>query len=376
MNITIRCEVIIPKKLEPFLEQEEPISMHISPVRGNRAEGAIRLVCKDSVAIADLEGIKETSFIIRIGEVFEDGSKIANEQPTQSFFSNQIEETSEENLLLQRIAQTIPTGKASQKYTGPTPKSTSKPLKLEQEIAKSAVRKQQNRFPDINSYEELINALEKLPGADQELPEVKPKNGVALSRQEAMELERKMAGVPRLMQPVYLTNCVNGNIEIADLGIILGLKQVVDISKVPARKLLFSRHLRDLIENGGLKFATENNYKEYLESQLTDTTVKHDSKLKIGNRKEVRAEMFDEEGEAPQDEDAPSVFGGRPTERQVDRGNKFEITENDLKEPVVESEIADIIKQLPAKKSASQVPTSERRATPSLPHKTITPRHR
>ena len=228
MNIQIRCELILSKKLEKICEPGEPIEVRIGAIKGNRGEAVIRLVTKDGVSLDDVVKMGETNFGIIPVDAGEEAPSLTDARPVHLLFTKGAVITPENPAPV-----TVATEKQPEVApVAPTPKNA-KPI--EAAVPAPAVAAM---FAPIGSYAELMEELMKVPGIDTPFPEMKPKAGYdKMSRQEAEEYERKLASMPRLMRSVYVGNMAHGGIVLNDLNQTMKFGEVMDLSRLPARRL-------------------------------------------------------------------------------------------------------------------------------------------
>jgi hypothetical protein len=168
--------------------------------------------------------------------------------------------------------------------------------------------------------------LMKVKGIDAPMPQKKAKDSSGrMTRQEAEAYEIEIRGLPRLARPVYIGNMVAGSIFINDLEQAIQFGEVIDFSKLPAKRIAESRDLRGLLLQKHLKFCTEAEYIAFLDSVGSQLGVKHDS-LPTGSREEMEALM--ETGMIPPElanRKGPKPIGITPDKReaeQIDLGDE------------------------------------------------------
>ena len=283
MNIQIRCEVTLSKKLEKICEFGEPIEVRISPVRGNKAEAFIRLVTQRGVALEDVALIGETNFGIRVLDAGEEAPTLTNDEPPVStLFARSATIAASEPTLIGIPAPAKP-GEIAQ-----LPKNAiSSPVLVTPPTTPSRLAQ------PIMSYAELMEELTQVKGIDAPIPEAQAKDKLTgrMSRQEAEDFENKLRGLPKLVRSTYIGNLKGGSIVVNDISQIIKFGEIIDFSKIPARRLLESRDLRGLLLQKILKFCTEAEYLTYVNAASSVHDGGHAPTLPTGSREEMEAMM-------------------------------------------------------------------------------------
>lgn len=228
------------------------------------------------------------------------------------------------------------------------------------------------------SYDEMMHELQQLPGVEQQVPSY-TFNGMPGSpdeRQSMLAYEEAIQRLPHLRRPCYVRNDVAGRIDIQDLGRTLMLDQVFDLSVVPARRILDSRHLRDLCRNGQLNFV---GYNEFVDSlNQPDKEVK--SYLPVGSLDgrdgDPPVEPFGIDGSGVSDMYVER-HNARTTSAQrrvgMRRAGQAEFADN--AEPVMDPEFADLVRELPRERSQLPAQTQQRQQRWQPPQKPGAARH-
>ena len=321
MNVVIHCEVRLSKKLEKVIESGEPIELYISPTKDGVGSGFFKIVAKDNVTLEQINAVGETNLILRNPQSEELAPNLSQDPPLQSIFSDRqpdavapakhfegstaIEKLAIVNpdqsevlthplppqpnqapsehelevlrkhlpqfahLFNQPAPQQSPAGRPTvASVKGAAMSYAQKAYGQTQEVAQPiAASPKPSMLQPIMSYEELIHELETLPGIDQMVP---PPNfeglpGSMTERHAMVAYEQMLNQLPRLRRPCYLKNSRAGHIEIADMGYIILLNQVLNLSNLPARRILDSRQMQGLITDGYLRIVTHQDFVESLE---------------------------------------------------------------------------------------------------------------
>jgi len=182
-----------------------------------------------------------------------------------------------------------------------------------------------------------MDALMAVPNIDQPMPTMKTKPGEQkLSRQEAEAYEQALSNLPRLSNPVYVGNMEAGTIVMNDMGITIKLNEIIDLSKVPARKIIESRELRGLLIQKILRFCSEAEYITYLNVASSLGQPKHES-LATGSREEMEAMM--EYGHIP-----PEIANKRGPKPLVSTADVRDAVEIDLDDGGDDAELDEEMK--------------------------------
>jgi len=327
MNIQLRCEVVLSKKLEKLIEQGESIEISIAPIRGNRAEAILRLVVPDNLASKEFEALEpETSLILRPPFVaVEAAPDITSTIAVTALFGKGVTESNPLSIL---VAQ---------------PKLSS--------VSKTAEIKPVTARPSIMSYEELVLALGKVKNIEQALPTMKPKNGKTFTRDEAQAYDKLLVDAPRLPFSVYVSNDNTGLIEINDLQIGIKLNTMYDLSGLPAKTLRDSRDLRTLLLGGYLTFRSEKEFLTWITGGVSSQLASHPT-LATGSRAEM--EILMETGQQPSTSEPGSV----PAASSHTNAEVIEVEDTD--EPDMDPELAALASTF------SNSPTTATAATPQI----------
>jgi hypothetical protein len=287
MNVQIRCEAILSKKLEKIAEAGEPIEIRIAAVKGNKAEAVIRIVTNKSAVLDEIRKLGETNIGFKISDAGEEAPNIVDDKPLHMLFAKE--------------AVITPSSPTPVTVT-PASKSTETPIPKNAAIKTAIVPPPApvtNLTKPIMNYAEMMEALMQVKDVDQPMPTARAKDGSErMSRQEAQEFEEKILNLPRLIRPVYVGNLSTGSIVVNDLNQTIELGQIFDLSKVPARRILESKDLRGLLLKNILKFCTEDEYLKHINALDPTNISKHES-LPTGSREEMEALM--EKGYIPEE---------------------------------------------------------------------------
>ena len=286
MNIQIRCEATLPKKLEKICEEGEQIDIRFGAIKGNKAEALIRMIVKDGTQLMEVAKIGITSIEFRIVDVGEEApTLLGNETAVHSLFSRNSQITPSEPAPLTVGEPSKKEVSTKPEPQAPIPKNTLQaPVLVAPPPQPSA-----SILQPIMSYAELIENLTQIKNIDTPMPEMKPKDGSdKLSRKEAQEYDAKLQNLPRLTRSVYIG--ANSNIVLNDLKQAIKMGEIIDFSKIPARKLVESRELRSLLLQKHLKFCTENEYLVYLNAVGSVFGNAQDG-LPVGSQAEMQALM-------------------------------------------------------------------------------------
>jgi hypothetical protein len=135
-------------------------------------------------------------------------------------------------------------------------------------------------------------------------------------------------------------NDVAGHLEIADLNRTIALYQVIDLSRLPARRILDSRSLQELIQNNLITFVSHEEYEE----SLNQPDVEAKSYERVGDLDEIAGYASDEGLEFRRRSRARAIPRRGPR-RQRDA----EYVGED--EPLIDGEFADLVAGLPRERA-------------------------
>jgi len=138
----------------------------------------------------------------------------------------------------------------------------------------------------------LMDVLMATTGIDQSIPAPKAKSADGrLTRKEAQDYEEQIKNLPKIIRPVYIGNMTGGTIIINDLNQAIKLNEIIDFSRLPARRLVDSRELRGLLLQNRLKFFSEAEYMTYLNTMDSVSGGHPTQSLPTGSREEMEAFM-------------------------------------------------------------------------------------
>ena len=92
MNAIIHFQAKLSKKLQPFVENGEPIEVCLGAVKDGEAQGHMRVVTKPGVTLEMLAAIGETSLIMRIANSEELVPDLETNNPVATLFTNKPNE--------------------------------------------------------------------------------------------------------------------------------------------------------------------------------------------------------------------------------------------------------------------------------------------
>lgn len=350
MNAYISCNVTLSNKLRKAIKNGSTASLFMGPFDGNKANGFLRFETSDS-EFENLKSLANTSIMLEVVDCGEDIPEIGNENPVVSFGTSPLK-------LVEKVAITNPrTHPANAHQTKVNQKKISEE---EKKLAIKAALKRRETF--VNSYEDLIDECNKIPGIDTSVPvSKKPKNGTRFTRAEAMEYEKELMSLPKLKRSVFIKNNHASRIEIGDLSIgennlILAPFEVFDLSRLPARMVRDSSNLRSLVMSKSkfISFVGMEDYEQWVDS-LSEVEIERNTGYKAfsGERaSELAAEtMFGSDSGS----DEPSPIRGKTVE--LDEKSAMEITEEDLQEPVQfdSEETTNLLRTMPKERASGFV---------------------
>ena len=217
---------------------------------------------------------------------------------------------------------------------------------------------QQYAPPPIMSYDELMAELQNVPDINQPVPNFQFQGmpGSPDERQAMLAFEQTMAQLPKLQRPCYIRNDVAGRLEIQDLGYTMLLNQVLDLSRMPARRIWDSRHLRELCNGNYLTFVTYDDLVASLEAP--DPVVK--SYLPVGSATGKNGD--------PEVEGFAVDGGSADPNLYIDRHHRVTTAARrkagmrragyaefaDEGEPLIDPEFAELVSDLPSERMARQ----------------------
>ena len=295
MNIQIHCEATLSKKLEKIAEFGEPIEFRLGPVRGNKADAYIRIVTKNGVSIDEIAKMGITSIEFKVQDAGEEAPTVQNDsRPVSTLFSSNAQIVPGDAL---PIAVPLPAKSANPAITktaqqvttnAPIPKNVmDAPVLVTPPVTQTSVAIQ-----PIMSYAELMDVLMATTGIDQSIPAPKAKSADGrLTRKEAQDYEEQIKNLPKIIRPVYIGNMTGGTIIINDLNQAIKLNEIIDFSRLPARRLVDSRELRGLLLQNRLKFFSEAEYMTYLNTMDSVSGGHPTQSLPTGSREEMEAFM-------------------------------------------------------------------------------------
>lgn len=315
MNYVADARIKLPKKLEGMIDQKSPIQIFVSPVQEQEGISIARIRFNSSEEIDSEEFVgMNTSLALEMIELNDDLPDFQDTETTCNLFANSasteslteggdgpVEKLVETSLDKKKKAVLAAQGKLPE----PTKKPSSQEEMFEQMMqmnmqlmnalqngqqpaynpqynqqptglttspremvddggvsqlmvdSDAPSSRPQNSGPVINSWDDLRSIMEAIPGIENGLPPSPPANA---TRQELVKWEQEAHMAPRLPRPVYVTSNRPGLLEISDIGLTMQNGEVKDISKIPAAKLLYSRDLQTLINNGLMRFASDEEY--------------------------------------------------------------------------------------------------------------------
>jgi len=69
MNYVAQCAITLSKKLEKLLEEGEPISIYVQPIRKNKSVAQVRFTSRANVSEEDVRNAGDTSILLSFDEV-------------------------------------------------------------------------------------------------------------------------------------------------------------------------------------------------------------------------------------------------------------------------------------------------------------------
>lgn len=391
MNVHIQCNVRLSKKLEKFAENGEPVEIYISPIKDGEATGFIKMSVKNNTNMEELNSLGETSIIMRVVRAEESVPDLENEAPLQCLFSDRQPGAGGSptphftgESAVDQLAITDPNASPLQQYAPPIVAPPPTPEQIQQLARQVPQLQQQGRrqpvaqvrsqvsqyattaysqqpqyaqqpppqpvyeAPPIMSYQELYAELQRVPGIEKEVPLLQMEANLSpqSQRQIMLQHEQRLNMLPRLQRPCYLANYNAGRLEIADMGYTMLLNQVINLTNIPARRLLDSRHLESLCNEGYLKFVTKQQFVESLEAP--DPVMR--TYEKVGNLDEIAGDSED---------DGLAINRNRRMRSRMDRQYGLRRAEQsdrvDGEAPIMDPEFAELVASMPSARGGGAV---------------------
>jgi len=151
-----------------------------------------------------------------------------------------------------------------------------------------------NPSSPIMSYDELMAEVLAIPGIDLEIPVCDQGHGQPLQRMYMLAHEEALRRLPHIRRPCYIRSLM-GNVDLVDLGNrYLLYQQVLDLSSwpFPARMILDSHCLRELVQNNVIGFVGKAEFDAYHKS-LSESPK--DNCLPVGDVEDAYNGLFQDD---------------------------------------------------------------------------------
>ncbi|MFA5312389.1 MAG: hypothetical protein WC375_03595 [Methanomassiliicoccales archaeon] len=342
MNSTLTCKVSLSKKLRSLFAEEEPsgsISLTVSDIHRGIGIGTLSITSDLDQASADKIAtelrLQETSIMITPLETEDAG--IPSGRVVSSLFANIRANDKTESTVIKKIAATKPPEK--------------------EHVAYAIVEKQNvqtpNEFKETDSpkYRQYVDSLQSLVAAvdkakckvaDIDFDKITDprKKAVALEMQEQLEA---------IDQVAYIVNDKVGCLTLNDLDLRLPLNMPFDLSKISAKRIAKSRELKEMVNQGFIKFISPDQVDTYRQIAVRDEATKIPS-----------LDVYDNHEQAG---DAIGTMGGDTVATSSNKapsfaGQNMEVSESNMNDPTEEE---SMIINLTNRQTPSNV-----RSTPSV----------
>jgi len=355
MNVVVKCDAILSKKMEKLCADGEYVSLTIGPVNGNRAECLLCMAVKDGVVLSDIVGIGETSVILRPKEVSEGAPDVSDGKPLVSLFAAGASSLAG-NPVIDRIAKTDADASrppAAPAVAVPESEKTRVRHAAKTKIVESLASAVATPMSSLEELEEALSKIKDVPQPHKAAPKAVER---PMTRSEVIAIEKQAANRPRLQRPMYISNECQGILEIADLGVTLKMNEIYEFSKLPVERLKNSRDLRMCLTNGLLRFRSAGEYGEWMSWTVGqfDGATKHKTIDTFGSVAQAEAAMFS---------DKQGASGGE------DDDDARHSTDVEAGEPIIidSADTTTLIKSMPKVAQPSQVRSEPARKPSSGP---------
>lgn len=268
MNVTIFCLVSLSKKLEKLCQDE--LFLSVQTLDGGKGLGKLRINCPDNIDLDKVKKIKDLNISLKIDSISEDVKEIGKITPVQNLYSDNVGDVGDvgENIENNKLAITDANAEAQgYKNASQYPESKNKP------------NKQELNF--ISNYNDLIKIISAIKDIDKELPQPPNKK---MTRAESVEWGKNLQSIPKLPLGVYISNELGSKLCINDLDLSLLPSEIYDISKILAKKIKNSSHLKMCFERNYIKFRSRGEYDIWC-GRITE--FDDEKKIKTGAELEV-----------------------------------------------------------------------------------------
>lgn len=359
MNIYMTCNFTLSNKLQKLVKEGSLISLSMGPVEKNKAKGYIRFELENGFDFDDAAQLKNTSIMFEPEEIGEDVPEMEVGKPVQSFGATGA-------TVVEKIAITNPKEHKANVSKKIPQRSVSEEEK--KKAIKAVLEKTSSKTGMVTSYEELIEECNKVPNIDASpLPSKKPKNGMRFTRQESIEYEKELMALPKLTKSAYIKNNSASRIEIGDITIgennlILAPYEVFDLSRLSAKVVRNSSHLRSLVSKY-LSFVDKEAYEEWVTTksgEVFETTSGYKAFSGENAIEKATGAIYDD---SHSDHRESSPIKNRTIGREIDEESIMEVTAEELDSPANfdSAEITGILKTMPRERPGGAIPENQPR---------------
>lgn len=314
MNIGLKCELSLSKKLRAILKNGGSIQLTANNIQDGKSFAILSL---NNVIKTDLSDIlsTETSLIIRPIEIVDQMENIEETEsfgePVSTIFSSKGNHNTSIRTAIDRIAACSAPKNKEERATA---------IKTKEEIIVPKAFKELRDQSCKDYIDNLSALLEAAKDAEKKDSGIDP-DSIVDARKKAVAIEAKEKA-EAIDIPSYIVNTSCASLSINDLGLSLILNVPFNLANISAKRLLASTELQSMLRSKLIKFISPNEIAEY----ISKASVEEIPELEVFGRKEEAENAFERKGASAKelelsDDDLDEISEQERLAKEVGKGN-------------------------------------------------------